>query len=85
MIKKQSERIHFKYRINERYDMKFNRFDCRAIIDKIQNHHCEFVARLSKNRKEYIVEHSGIKIRLIYDKLRNELITALPPIEREMI
>jgi hypothetical protein len=43
------------------------------------------VARLSKNRKEYIVEHSGIKIRLIYDKLRNELITALPPIEREMI
>jgi hypothetical protein len=83
MVKKQSERIHFKHRINERYGMEINRFDCREIIYKIQNGEYRFVARLSKNRRECIVEHAGRKIRLIYDKIRNELITALPPIEQE--
>jgi hypothetical protein len=81
MVKKQSERIHFKHRINERYGMEINRFDCRKILDKIQNGEYKFIARLSQNRKEYVVDHSGIKIRLIYDKARHELITALPPIE----
>jgi hypothetical protein len=81
--KKENERYHFKNQIRARYEIDLNSNDIKNIIYSIQGksvlpHIVRFIERKSNTRALYEVEIQGIRMLVIYDNLRHELITVLP-------
>jgi catabolite regulation protein CreA len=77
--KKYDQRIHFKKRVKQRYDLEINRFVYQQLVDQIQDGQAEFIQKQSNRISVFWVMYDDIRIRVIYDKSRKTLVTALPP------
>jgi len=76
--KAQSERIHFKRRLRERYGIRINRIAYRTLVDKVRAGNSQYLFKQSNTRAVHRIEIGDIPVTVIYDNLRSELITALP-------
>ena len=82
--KKLSERIHFRRAMINRYGVDLTTDQCLEIIRAIrQRGRTAVIARLlerkSHTRSLYEIIINEQSIMIIYDNMRHELITALPP------
>lgn len=75
--KKIKQRIHAKQRLEERYDLKLNRHDIKVLVSKIQCGNARFIRKQSNRVTHWMVNYLGKEIHLVYDKKRQNIITAL--------
>jgi len=77
MTKKKCNEVHFVKRCVERIGYVL---DDKDIINKIQHNGLEFIKKESNTRTmfRYIDPNSQKSYRVIYDKLRHNLVTVLP-------
>ena len=78
MSKAKSYRRHAKKRLLERYGLKVNRNILRQIVGKIQKNKVEVIGKSSNSRTLFYVWIDNVKIKVVYDKKRKEIVTALP-------
>lgn len=78
--KKKSVKKHFFKRSLERVGVLL---DEKEIIRKIQNQELEFVERQSNRRTVFRIKYLGTKYRVVYDKIRKQIITVLFEVEEE--
>ncbi len=82
--KAHSQRTHFKKRALERYGVDVNRHLYREMVEMIQNGKAVFIERQTNRIAAFWLylekpPYTGVKLRVIYDKERKTLVTALPP------
>ena len=78
LTKKQSEHIHAKKRIQERYGLSLNRHQLRELESLIQCGKGRFIEKQSNRVTVWEVSYQDCHMRLVYDTMRHSLITALP-------
>ena len=78
MTKAQSERVHFKRRLRERYGMHINRHEYRNIVNRVKSGMSSCILVQSNTRSVHRIPYKDREIIAVYDKQRGELITALP-------
>lgn len=72
--KKKTVKKHFFKRSLERVGVLLDEND---LIRKIQNHELEFVERQSNRKTVFRLEYHDKKYRIVYDKVRKQIITIL--------
>jgi len=80
--KKRALRVHAKRRAKVRYGLTINKFKRRQIIYLIQGGKSKLLKKHSQRVSEWETVFEGKKLRLLYDKKRKEIITFLPPLEK---
>ena|SRR3989344_2761338 len=76
--KRYALRMHAKRRAFERYGITLNRHDVKQIVQMIRDGSGKFLRRQSRIRVHWEVEFRSVKMRVVYDSLRDEIITFLP-------
>lgn len=82
MNKRDQERKHFKKRLLQRYNLTLTDTDCECLIGKIKNNdkkEVKFLAKQSNRITVHLVVYKNTEIVLVYDKMRKQIVTALPP------
>lgn len=72
-------RKHARKRAWQRHGVVLSNNDQRQLVGLIQKGRGEFVERQSRRVSVHDVEWNGVVMRCVYDKLRGELVTVLPP------
>ncbi len=78
MTKTQACRKHFKARALERYGLELNRHDLRDIAKMIQRNSGQFIEKQSNRITVWEVTYKDTLLRVVYDKNRKVVVTALP-------
>lgn len=81
--KKLNQRIHAKKRALERFDLDLNRDDLNKIKYLIQNKKTLMLERSSLRVTIHRVDYKGKRMRVVYDKLRKNIVTFLPMEDHE--
>ena len=76
--KNKAERLHFKKRMSERYGLDISRENIVRIVKIIQRNQSIFTIKQSNTRSIHFISYADRVIPMVYDKLRKELVTALP-------
>lgn len=76
--KKRCQRIHSKKRALERYNLVLNRFDFREIIKIIHSGKTLEAYSISNRVTVHKLIYADILLRVVYDKMRKEIVTFLP-------
>lgn len=73
-------KAHFKTRMSERFGFEITQQEIDQIISAIQKQKptAHFVKKQSHSRTVYMMAVRGKKIRIVYDKLRHQPVTAIP-------
>ena len=74
----QSERIHFRRRALERYGLRLGDAAQDRIVEDIRAGRAVFVERQSHRVRIYDVQYAGQRMRVVYDRKRRLLVSALP-------
>jgi hypothetical protein len=72
-----SQRIHFSNRFKERYNIDINKEDARQMVGQIQNGWANMVYERTNRISIWKVHHLGVKYDVVYDSLRETLVTVL--------
>jgi len=75
--KTKAERIHARVRLAVRYGLESSALD--EAVKQIQGGRAHFIESQSHRVSVFDVELRGKQVRVVYDKERGQLITALPP------
>ena len=78
MNKSRAQRSHAKRRFYERFGILLNRKDRQNLINQIQGNRAKFVEKESNRVSLWDVMVKGKIIRVVYDKDRKNIVTALP-------
>jgi len=81
MNKKKAEQIHSQRRALERYDLDLTSDVRDALRGQIKKQKGIFLFRESRRVTVWEVAHLEKKYRVVYDKLRHEIVTFLPMAE----
>lgn len=76
--KHRAQRAHAKRRLRERYGLTVNRHDLCALVSLIQGGQGRMVLRQSNRVTVWEVPFQDQLLRVVYDSLRHEIVTALP-------
>jgi DNA replicative helicase MCM subunit Mcm2 (Cdc46/Mcm family) len=77
LTKKQAEKIHFKKRVLERFDITINRHDIRELIEDIQaGNNIIKSERLSSRVTLHTMIFMKKRMNILYDRMRKVPITA---------
>lgn len=79
MDKKLAQRIHAKYRAQQRYGLSLNRHDLRRLVDQIQAGNAQVIKRSSLRVSVLELAIDGLVFRVVYDHKRKNIVTFLPP------
>lgn len=79
LSKIKAQRVHFKRRVDKRFGIEINRHKHREIVQTIQNGKAKLVGRQSNRLTVWMVEIQGSEVKVVYDKLRKTLVTAMTP------
>lgn len=79
MSKATAQRRHAKRRLAERFGVEASNRDLAEWVAAIRLGRARFVERQSLRVTVWDVDHNGRTIRLVYDKHRGEIVTALFP------
>lgn len=75
--KKQTERKHFKKRVNERFGIYVNNEEINRIIADIKIGDAPLVEKQTNRVSVYLTEVQGVKMNVVYDHRRKMLVTCL--------
>ena len=78
MNKHTAQRSHAKRRFRERFEFDFNRHVRREFVRMVQAGEAVFVEKQSLRVSLFDIYHEGNKYRVVYDKLRKNIVTDLP-------
>lgn len=81
--KKKAQKIHAKRRALQRYSIELNKSLHKDWIHQIQNGVAKFVERQSNRISVYEILVEGKIIPVVYDKIRKNIVTVLPPDYKE--
>ena len=76
--KKHAQRHHAKQRALQRYGWQFNRHDLNLLAKRIQRGDARFVEKQSNRVTVWDIDINGETARVVYDKLRGQIVTFLP-------
>lgn len=76
--KTQSQREHCKKRFLERFGIDFNKTVRHYFLNEIHSGHSTCVGFLSNRVRIHDVYYNGKIYRVVYDKLRDNIVTVLP-------
>ena len=79
--KANTERKHFKKRVYERYDIVLNDGEYDYLVSRVKTNDKSIVKFLMKQTNRvtvHIITFKNTEIVVVYDKLRKQLVTALP-------
>lgn len=82
MTKKKSEQLHAKRRALERYNLELTRDVRDELRGQIKKQKGKFLYRESRRVTVWEVVRQEQTYKVVYDKLRGEIITFLPPEEK---
>lgn len=77
LSKTHAERIHFRNRFKERFNVDINREDINQMVGQITNGWATLVKQRSNRSSVWKVHHLGIKYEVVYDCMRDTLVTVL--------
>lgn len=77
LTKLQSQRIHAKRRIEQRFGIQINRHDIREIVNLIQTNRAKFIEKQSNSRSLFSLVFKDNLLYVIYDKTRKNICTFL--------
>lgn len=75
--KRLAQRVHAKRRAEERYGLVVNKDTRRKLLECIWNGRTTFVMKQSLRVSVFDVEFEGETYRVVYDKIRKEIVTFL--------
>mgnify|MGYP006189081269 CR=1 FL=1 len=78
MTKKRQQRRHAQKRALQRYGIDLTKSTRDALIKRIQSGDYEFCEKQSNRVTHFVMKLDGELVRLVYDKLRREIVTFLP-------
>jgi hypothetical protein len=76
--KQKAERVHAKRRAKSRYNLDFTKEVRRAFNTIIHNNKAKFLWRQSRRVSVFEVPYENKTYKVVYDKLRGEIVTFLP-------
>lgn len=79
MDKRQGEKKHARKRFKERYGISAGTKFINQIICQIRSNRATLIKRQSLRVALYWVEISGTRYKVVYDRHRKMVVTALPP------
>lgn len=71
-------RKHAKKRAKERYDLDLNSLMFHTLEKQIRDNKSTFIEKASNRETLHIVEIAGVRMPVVYDKIRNSIVTVLP-------
>lgn len=74
-----AERTHTKLRLAQRYGLAVNRVDIFHMAKMIAHGHARLLERQSRHVAHWELIYQGQALRLVFDRQRRAIITALPP------
>jgi len=76
--KQKAQRVHAKRRAKSRYGLDFTKEVRRSFTQKIQNNKAKFLYGQSRRVSIFEIVHDEKTYKVVYDKLRGEIVTFLP-------
>ncbi len=76
-FKKQNQKIHAKKRALERFDLNLTNDDLIHIGAKIKKGESIYIRKMSNRVKLHQVEYNGQILKVVYDKLRHQVVSFL--------
>ena len=76
--KSASERTHFRLRLYDRYGLYVDNAGVEKLVRIIQTSHLQPLYKKSIRTTVFLMEIEGQPVKVVYDKKRKELITAIP-------
>ena len=74
-----AQRHHTQQRLAERYGLDVSGAQIFQMAKRIAHGHATLIARQSKDVGHWLLAHEGRAIRLVFDRRRRSILTALPP------
>jgi len=81
--KKDAQKKHAQQRAKERYGVELNRKIINGLLLQIREGESTFIEKISNRVTKHLVVLDGKEIPVIYDKLRNTIVTFLSQAEGE--
>lgn len=79
--KRYAQQVHFKRRLQGRYEIEdVEKFKVFA-LDKIRTDSSTFIEKESNRVSHHMIHYEGNAIRVVYDRIRRVLVTVLVPEE----
>lgn len=75
-----AERSHTKLRLAERYGLLATSADIFEMAKLIAHGQATLVARQNRHVGHWLLNYRGQQLRLVFDRQRRSIITALPPV-----
>lgn len=72
-----NQRIHAKKRLQQRFGININRHEYQELVKQIKCGRAKFLKRESNRVTLFLVEWQGRYIRVVYDGIRKNIVTAL--------
>jgi hypothetical protein len=76
--KQKAQRVHAKRRAKSRYGLDFTKEVRRTFTQKIHNNKAKFLYGQSRRVSIFEIVHDDKTYKVVYDKLRGEIVTFLP-------
>jgi len=76
--KQKAQRVHAKRRAKSRYGLDFTKEVRRSFTQKIHNNKAKFLYGQSRRVSIFEIVHDEKTYKVVYDKLRGEIVTFLP-------
>jgi len=83
LSKKFSQNIHARRRAIDRYNLKYNRFMRKELVQKILDGRAKFIEKQSNRVSKWRIIYQGQEFDVIYDNKRKSIVTFLYPGEED--
>lgn len=87
MSKRDAQKSHFRRRVFERYSLQINEGEYDFLVSRIRKNDKAVVTFLTKQSNRlsvHLINYRNTEFVAVYDKLRKSLVTALPPICKDI-
>ena len=73
--KTQSQRVHAKHRLLERFGMEINRHELAELVNQIKSNKSEHIETQSNRVSVHMVKFRGESLPVVYDKQRKNIVS----------
>ena len=79
ITKKTAQKLHLRSRARTRFGLELTPEDHEALVETVAHGRRTFLGRQSNRVSVFLVEFGGREMKVIYDRSRGTVVTALPP------
>jgi len=78
-----NRRVHLRRKMYERFGVSITNHEIKDILNKIKTKKIRPDKRMRDGYETYYLKVKGIPMRLLYDRIKKQLVTALNPLEHQ--